>query len=317
MKYSSLKGLDIELSHLGFGCLQLGGYGWGKVSETEMARAVHQAIDSGVTLFDTAPIYGLGHSEEILGKILGAQRKNVILTTKVGLVWKKDKTFEKFTNSSPANINKEIDASLRRLKTDYIDLYQIHWPDPNTSIQDTLFAMDNLKKAGKIRAIGCCNFPLNLLKEALKYSKVQTIQTPYNLIDRGAEKELLPFCDKNSIAVLTYSPIARGLLTGKYNCNTRFGPDDHRSSPTDKYFHGEDFPENLKIAQRVKVIATELNKTPTQIALRWVLENSCVTTAIFGAKTVAQLEENIAASNFVLSKEAIQSLNKVVRNAFN
>jgi aryl-alcohol dehydrogenase-like predicted oxidoreductase len=170
--------------------------------------------------------------------------------------------------------------------------------------------MENLRRAGKIRCIGCCNFSLQLLKESLKYSKIQTIQVPYNLIDRNAEKDLLPFCRGNGIGVLAYSPIARGLLTGKYDRNTKFGLDDHRSRNSDKYFHGEVFPKNLEIVERAKVIAQKLNKTPAQIALRWVLENPCVTTVIFGAKNTAQVEENVMASDFTLSKEDIKFLNK-------
>ncbi len=312
MRYNKLGSLDIEPSCLGLGGEQLGGHGWGKVSETEMVKAVHKAIDSGITFFDTAPIYGLGQSEELLGKALGAERKNVILATKVGFTWKKNDVFEGFIDNSPANINREIDMSLNRLRTDYIDLYQIHWPDPNTPIEDTLLAMEKLKQSGKIRCIGCCNFSLDLLKESLKYSKMQTIQVPYNLIDRSAEKDLLPFCRNNGIGVLAYSPIARGLLSGKYDRNTKFEPDDHRSRSGDEYFHSEAFSKNLRVLKRLKFIAKKLNKTPSQVALRWVLQNPYVTTAIFGAKNTAQVEENVAASGFTLSEEDIELLNKEV-----
>lgn len=309
MRYNNLKGLDIKLSCLGFGCLQLGGHGWGNVSETEMGKAIHQAIDSGITFFDTAPIYGLGHSEEILGKILGAKRNKVIIATKVGLVWKKNDTFERFTDNSPVNIQREVDMSLRRLKTDYIDLYQIHWPDANTPIETTLLAMEKLRKSGKIRCIGCCNFPLELLKEPLKYSEIRTVQVPYNLIDRKVEKDLLPFCRENGIAVLAYSPIARGLLSGKYDSKAKFEPDDHRSRSTDEYFQGEAFLKNLEVVKKVKLVAEKLNKTPTQIALRWVLENPFVAAALFGAKNVAQAKENVATSDFTLPKEDMEFLN--------
>lgn len=312
MKYNSLEGLDIDLSCVGLGCWQLGGHGWGKTDKTEMVKAVHKAIDSGINFFDTAPAYGLGHSEEMLGRSLGAKRKNVIIATKAGFSWKKNETFKGFIDNSPANIYREIDMSLKRLKTDYVDLYQIHWPDPNTPIEDTLFAMEKLKESGKIRAIGCCNFPLELLKEALKYGEVKTIQIPYNLIDRKVEKDLLPFYKENRIGVLAYSPIARGLLTGKYDEDTKFELDDHRSRNGDKYFYGEALLKNLEVLEKVRLIARRLNKTPAQIALRWVLENPCVTTAIFGAKNVAQVEENIIASDFVLPREDIEFLNKEI-----
>jgi aryl-alcohol dehydrogenase-like predicted oxidoreductase len=313
MKYNKLKCLDIKLPYIGLGGWQLGGHGWGKVSEKEMVEAVHRAIDSGIFFFDTAPIYGLGYSEEVLGKSLATERENVVIATKVGLVWKKNKTFEKFADSSPANIRREIDMSLKRLKTDYIDLYQIHWPDPNTPIEDTLGAMEELKESGKIRCIGCCNFSLELLEEALKYGKIDAIQVPYNLIDRKIEKDLLPFCKKKGIGVLAYSPIARGFLTGKYDKNTKFELDDHRSWSRDEYFQSEALLKNLTVLEKVKLIAKRLDRTPTQIALRWVLENHGVTVAIFGAKNAAQIAENSVALDFTLSKEDMVFLNEEIQ----
>ena len=309
MKYTHLEGLDVKLSRLGLGGEQLGGHGWGKVSESQLVKAVHKALDSGITLFDTAPIYGLGHSEELLGKALGAYRRNVILATKAGFTWKKNYAFEGFIDNSPANINQKIDTSLKRLRTDYIDFYQIHWPDPNTPIEDTLFAMKKLKQSGKIRCIGCCNFPLNLLKEAIKYAEISTIQIPYSLIDRKFEGDLLPFCGENNIAVLAYSPIARGFLSGKYDKDTTFGLDDRRSRSEDEYFQGEALMKNLDILKRLKFVAKKLGKTPSQIAVRWVLENAYITTAIFGAKNSAQVEENTAASDFTLSRKDMKFLN--------
>ena len=308
MRYNRLEGLDIVPSCIGFGCWPLGGHGWGKVSSPEIIKAVHKAIDCGVNFFDTAPIYGLGHSEELLGKALGSKRKDVIIATKVGLTWKKGKTFQKFTDSSPANISREIGESLKRLNTDYIDLYQIHWPDPNTPLEDTLSAMEKLKSEGKIRYIGCCNFPLDLVKESLKCGQINTIQIRYNLIDREAETDLLAFCKENGIGVLTHSSIAQGLLSGKYDEKSKFSSTDHRSR--DKHFQGEAFLRNLEVVEKVKFIARKLNKTPTQIALRWVLQNPCVATAIVGVKSVPQIEENVVASDFTLSQEDMEFLKK-------
>ena len=310
MRYTTVEGLDIKPSCLGLGCWQLGGHGWGKVSERGIVKGIYKALNSGVNFFDTAPIYGLGRSEKVLGKTLHSKRKNVIIATKGGLAWEKSKTFRKFTDNSPTNINREVDMSLKRLKTDYIDIYQIHWPDPNTPIEDTLHAMEKLKDSDKIRCIGCCNFSLELLKESLECAEIKTIQIPYNLIDRKVEKDLLPFCRKNNIRVLAYSSIAKGLLTGKYNKNTKFGEDDHRSRH--KYFHGEDFLKNLKILEKVEVIAKKLDKLPAQIALRWVLENPCVTTALVGIKNVAQVEENVVSADFEISKEDMEFLNEEV-----
>jgi aryl-alcohol dehydrogenase-like predicted oxidoreductase len=307
MNYKHLRGLDIKPSNIGLGGEQLGGYGWGKVSEKEMVGVIHKAIDSGINLFDTAPIYGLGHSEELLGATLGHKRRDVILATKVGLIWERGEIFEKFTDSSPANIHKEVDMSLKRLKTDYIDIYQIHWPDFNTPIEDTMTAMEKLKKSGKIRCIGCCNFPLALLKEALKYAKVGTTQVPYSLIDREVEKDLLPFCRVNGVGVLVYSPLGRGLLSGKYGPDAKFDTNDNRSRH--KYFQKE-LAENLMVMDKVNIVAKSLGKTSAQIAIRWVLENNYVIAAICGARNAAQIEENAGASDFILSAEDMAFLDK-------
>lgn len=315
MTYRGLQSLGIKLSNLGIGCWQLGGHAWGTVSDMEMVSAIHKAIDRGITLFDTAPIYGLGRSEELLGESLGPRRKDVIIATKVGLVWRKNGTFEKFTDSSPANIRREIDLSLKRLKTDYIDLYQIHWPDPYTPLEDTLIALEKLKKAGKIRSIGCCNFSLEQLMESLKYCEVESIQLPYSLVDRKVERAILPFCRESGVAVLAYSPIARGLLTGKYNENTKFESSDHRSRSEDEYFGSEGIRRNLEIVERVRTVAAGLNRSPVQIALRWVVQHPCIESAIFGVKNVAQVEENIAVSDFTLSREDVDILNGVQKHA--
>lgn len=298
----------MKLSCLALGGEQLGGHGWSKLTEKELIKSVHKAVDKGINVFDTAPIYGLGHSEEVLGKTLGTKRKNVIIATKVGLTWEKNETFQKFADSSSENINREIDMSLKRLRTDYIDIYQIHWPDPNNSLEDTIVTMEKLKKSGKIRCIGCCNFSLNLLKEACKYGQITTVQLPYSLIDRKAENDLLPFCSEKGITTIAYTPIAKGLLTGKYNRNVKFNSDDNRSQH--EYFQDNQLSRNLEIVERVKLIATRLNRMPVQIALRWVLENNYVTMAIFGAKNSAQVEENVVASDFNLSKENMELLNE-------
>ncbi len=303
MTYRGLQSLGIKLSNIGFGCWQLGGHAWGKVSEEEMVKAIYRAIDGGITLFDTAPIYGLGHSEEVLGKALGARRKDVVIATKVGLGWKKGETFEKYTDSSPANIEREIESSLRRLRTDYIDLYQIHWPDHNTSLENTFRAMEKLKKAGKIRCIGCCNFSLGLLRESLQYGEIESIQIPYSLVDRKVERDILPFCREYGISVLAYSPIARGLLAGNYDEKTKFEADDHRSRDIDEYFGSGRLAINLEIVEKVKVVARKLNMTPAQVALRWVLENPCVISAISGVKNVAQVEQNASVLNVNLPEE--------------
>jgi len=312
MKCVELTGLGVPISRLGYGSWQLGGHGWGKVSQEDMVRAIRKALDCGMTFFDTAPVYGLGRSEEILGEVLGRDRHKVVLATKTGFAWKTGTNCQTYIDNSPKNIRREIDQSLKRLRTDYIDLYQIHWPDDDTPIEDTIGTMEELRKAGKIRAIGCCNFPLSLLKEASQYGNVQTIQVPYNLIDRSCAADILPYCKDRGIAVLSYGPTGRGLLTGKYDCETRFGPDDHRSRSGDKYFSGEAFLRHLATVEKVKAVAQRMGCAPAQVAIRWVLQNPCVTTALFGAKTAQQVEENVSAADMVLRDEDLRLLEKEV-----
>lgn len=302
---NKLENFDIEISPLGLGCWKYDD-NWGGVFEKEMIRTIHKALDSGVNLFDTAPIYGLGRSEEILGKALGKNRKNIILCTKLGLTWGKNRRVEKSIDCSPANIKREIDMSLKRLRTDYIDIYQIHWPDPNTPLEATLLTMNALKSSGKIRHIGCCNFPLDLLKEALKYAEILSVQIPYSLIDREAENGLLPFCEEIGISTLIYSPLGKGLLTGKYGENTKFRLGARRER--DRYFQGQEFLGNLKILRKVKYVAERLHKTPAQVAIRWVLQNPYVSAAIFGVQNLVQFKEDIMALDFLLSSEDLELL---------
>jgi len=305
MIYHKLRDSNSKLSRLALGCWKYDD-DWGYIFERKMIKILQKAIERGITLFDTAPIYGLGRSEEILGKALKKKRKNVLISTKVGLVWKKEKRIIKVRDCSPANIKKEIDASLKRLKTDYIDFYLIHWLDSNTPIEDILLTMENLKKSGKILYIGFCNCSLNLLKKILKYKKIDAIQVPYSLIDRKIENGLLPFCKEKNILILAYSPLGRGILARKYN--KKFIIDYHRKK--DKNFQGKRLIRNFEILEAVKHIAKQLKKTSAQVALRWVLENFCVTTAIFGASEVSQLEEDTLATDFTLSKKNVDFLNK-------
>lgn len=293
-------------SRIGMGGEQLGGHGWYGLSVAELEKAVDKALECGINFFDTAPIYGLGRSEELLGRILSTRRKGVFVSTKVGLRWNRKGTFQKYTDSSPLNIGKEIDASLRRLNADYIDLYSIHWPDYKTPIGDTMVALDQLVKAGKVGAIGCCNFPLHFLKEALKYCKIAAIQAPYNLIDKGVEKDLLPFCRQNGIHIIAYAPIAKGLLACGYNADSKFGTEDNRNRHP--YFLGQAMLDNLKVAERVRVVAGRLGRTPAQVALRWVLANPNIGTALVGVKNAFQVVENVGALGLNLGQEDIKFL---------
>lgn len=303
MESVAISGLGRKVSVLGFGCLQLGGHGWRGLSNTETTRAVEEAIEAGITLFDTAPIYGLGYSEERLGNILESKRKDVAIATKAGLRWRTGGGFQRFHDASPKGITRDIDASLKRLRTDYIDLYQVHWPDPDTPIEETMAAMDNLRGAGKVRAIGVCNFTLDQLISAQRGCAISSIQVPYSLIDRRIETDLLPYCLENDIAVIAYSPLGRGLLTGKYDASSLFGDNDHRSRPGDEYFGRENLESNLATVRRVRDVARKLGRPPAAVALRWVMQNPAIAVTLFGAKNAFQAAGNIGATGFRLSND--------------
>ncbi len=308
MRYIAIYGLEVPVSRLGFGCLQLGGHGWGKYSIDEASKALSLALEKGITFFDTAPIYGLGQSEEILGSIIRGRRNEIVLATKAGLRWEEKPRFRKWPDTSPGNIVAEFEASLRRLGTDYIDLYQIHWLDPGVPLEEALSAMLALKRDGKIRAIGLCNCPLAQLQEAVRYAPISSVQIPYNLVDRDCENGLLQFCQENGVAVIAYSPLARGLLTGKYESSQDLPPDDHRRRRGDAYFDESSMPRHRAVLGRVRELAARLGKTPSQVALQWVLSNPAVSVGIFGAKSPEQTLENLGAVEFEIAPDELAYL---------
>jgi aryl-alcohol dehydrogenase-like predicted oxidoreductase len=208
-----------KVSRIGLGTWAIGGWMWGGTDETAAIGVIHEAVDRGVTLIDTAPAYGFGRSEEIVGKALaeGGRRQHVVIATKVGLDWKDGQPFR---DARKRRIHKEIDDSLRRLRTDVIDLYQVHWPDPNVPIEETAAAMAELQRAGKIRYIGVSNFSPAQIEAFRKVAPVQTVQSPYNLFERAIEEDVLPYCRDKSIATLAYGSLCRGLLSGRMTAQT-------------------------------------------------------------------------------------------------
>jgi len=321
MEYRKLGNTDLKLSAIGFGCWAMGG-NWGKTDDRESIAAAKVALDRGINFFDTADIYGFGHSEEVLAKALGKKRKEVLIATKGGLVWDDHGCI--FRSSSRHHLLNAVEASLKRLKTDYIDLYQIHWPDPNTPFEVTMKVMDELVRSGKVRYIGVSNFTRKQMRECLKFRQINSLQPPYNMFMRHIEKEF-SFCEKHGIGIVTYGPLAYGLLTGKFKKDTKFPETDWRSGklfpdPGDwqahiDLFHGRQFKKYLSIVERLRKTAEKLGKTVGQLSMAWVLSNPEVTSAIVGAKRPSQMEQNIGGVGWKLPKTEIKEINQILHSA--
>ena len=245
MEVIDIPGTRMSASRIALGTWAIGGWMWGGTDETQAIRTIHAAIERGITLIDTAPVYGFGRAEEILGKALAAdgRRQRVLIATKVGLDWRDGKPFR---NASKARIQQEIEDSLRRLRTDAIDLYQVHWPDPSVPIEETASAMADLQRAGKIRAIGVSNFTPAQMEAFGKMAPLQTAQPPYNLFERAIERDVLPYCRDQKLITLAYGALCRGLLSGRMTSQTRFDGDDLRNS--DPKFQPPHFAQYLNPA---------------------------------------------------------------------
>jgi aryl-alcohol dehydrogenase-like predicted oxidoreductase len=288
---------------------------WGGTDEQESIRTIHSAIDRGITLIDTAPVYGFGKSEEIVGKALasGGLRQRVSIATKVGLDWSNGQPFR---NASRARIFAEIDASLKRLRTDVIDIYQVHWPDPVTPIGETADAMATLFKQGKIRAIGVSNFSPEQMNEFGLVAPIHAAQPPYNLFEREIEKDVLPYCASEGIAVLAYGAICRGLLSGRMNPDTTFEGDDLRR--TDPKFQPPRFRQYLDAVRLLDRFARDnYAKRVIHLALRWVLDQPGVTSAVWGARHPGQLEPIGDVMGWALDGGALREIDRIIRDTVN
>jgi aryl-alcohol dehydrogenase-like predicted oxidoreductase len=313
METARIASSDLQVSRIGLGTWAMGGWMWGGTDEVEAIRTIHSAVDRGITLIDTAPVYGFGKSEEIVGKALasGGLRQRVAIATKVGLDWANG---EPFRNATRARIFVEIEASLKRLRTDVIDIYQVHWPDPLTPIEETATAMAALFKQGKIRAIGISNFSPEQMAKFAVAAPIHTAQPPYNLFERAIEKDVLPNCARYGIALLAYGAICRGLLSGRMNPDTAFEGDDLRR--TDPKFQSPRFVQYLDAVQLLDRFAKEnYGKRVIHLALRWVLDQPGVTSALWGARHPGQLDPIGDVMGWKLDNEAMCEVDQIVRNA--
>jgi len=287
MEFVKISGTPLAVSRIGLGTWAIGGWMWGGSDEVQSIRTIHEAFDRGVTLFDTAPVYGFGHSEEILGKALaqGGRRNRAVIATKVGLDWRDGTPFR---NATKARIAKEVEDSLRRLQTDVIDLYQVHWPDPNTPIGETATAMADLHRAGKIRAIGVSNFSPSQMDEFRAIAPLHTTQPPYNLFERGIESNVLPYAKDQGIVTIAYGALCRGLLSGRMTKETQFSGDDLRKK--DPKFGQRRFQQYLGAVEKLDRFARDnYGKRVIHLALRWILDRADNTVALWGARRPEQL----------------------------
>ena len=304
MDYLVLPNTDLKVSRLCFGCEPIGGTDWGVVSDNDSIKAIHKALDLGITFFDTADVYGLGHSEEILAKALGLYRKKVVIASKVGMRWHNNLKSGRATivkDSSPKYIVKALEGSLQRLKIDCIPLYQIHWPDNNTSFEDTFETLKKCRQAGKIHYFGVSNFTLSQLKEVTIDYEIITAQHEYSLLARQCEKDIMPWCHTSNIGTLAYGVLAQGLLTGKYNQGSLFDVNDRRHRLPN--FDSARLIDNQKVVQKLQDLARERGVSPSQVAIRWAIDNPNLSCVIIGAKTSDQVYDNASAFTWKLSQQ--------------
>lgn len=300
MRYHQLGNSDLNVSVIGFGGWAAGKLFWGEdVVDADSIAAIHRALDLGINLFDTAPVYGAGHSERILAQALGARRREVYVATKCGRL--RSPEGKLYNDSSPAALKSECEASLQRLRTDVIDLYQVHWPDEAVPFEETMAALLDLQQQGKIRYIGVSNFNVQQMEQMRAVGELTSLQPPYSLLARGIEAEILPYCRQHSLGVLAYSPMRRGLLTGKYRPGATFPASDSRSQ--DSMFQGQRLARIVAAVGEMAAMAAEHGKTPGQMAIAWVLSQPGVTVALCGAKRPYHIEESVGAAEWELDPD--------------
>jgi aryl-alcohol dehydrogenase-like predicted oxidoreductase len=323
MEYKKLGESDIEVSELAFGAWAIGGWLWGGADSKDAITALETAVGHGMTTIDTAAVYGFGLSEELVGKAVKGKRTTVQILTKFGLVW--DEKKGKFYFATKDNEGKDIDIysyaskekvisdcelSLRRLGTDYIDLYQIHWPDKTTPVSETMEALEILIQQGKIRAGGVSNYSAELMADAVKTYKIASNQVPYSMVNRAIENEIVPYCIQNNIGILAYSPLQRGLLTGKIKTGHQFNEGDSR--PSTIYYKEPNLSEILQFTSKLKEIADELKVTVSQLVLNWTTRQPGITCVLAGARNASQVLDNVKATDFRLSDDVLNQINDLL-----
>jgi len=310
MELAEIPGTSLKVSPVAIGTWAIGGWMWGGTDEAESVATIRAAFEHGINIVDTAPAYGFGRSEEIVSKAIaeGRLRSDVMIATKAGLQWNNGKVSR---NASRARIMQEVEDSLRRLRTDYIDIYQVHWPDPLVTIEETAEAMHTLFKQGKIRAIGVSNFSVLQMERFRRVAPLHVLQPPYNLFERGIEADLLPYCRKNKIATLGYGALCRGLLSGRMKAGTVFDGDDLRR--TDPKFIEPRFAQYVAAVQKLDRLAQQrFGKRVIHLAVRWMLDQG-ITTALWGARHPDQLQPVDEVTGWALDASAKAEIDRILR----
>jgi aryl-alcohol dehydrogenase-like predicted oxidoreductase len=294
----------------------MGGQHYGGTDDAEVTRAIHRAIDLGVTLFDTAPNYGFGGSEIVLGKALGAKRKEIILVSKTCISWDPVTHTSKF-DGRYSTVKRLNDESLQRLGTDYLDLLLIHWPDADTPLDETMRALEEIRQSGKARHVGVSNYTAYELRTAKGHAPLCANQVGYNLFDRRWEREMFPTARELGVGIMAYGPMAHGLLTGTFRADQTFGDQDWRRRGIifGQTLFGPNLPANVAVVEQLKGVAADLGTSLPRLALAWVLRNPAVSVALSGCRTVAEIEENVKALDVRIDATALERIDAIMRGA--
>ncbi|WP_431799640.1 aldo/keto reductase [Halobacillus andaensis] len=312
MEHLNIRQSDLNASRIGLGTWAIGGWMWGGTDENQPIKTIHTALDKGINFIDTAPVYGFGQAEEIIGKAIQqyGNRENILLATKVAIDWENEQPFR---NGTKERIHQEIEDSLRRLQVDYIDVYQVHWPDPLTPLHETAEALQYLYKQGKIRAIGVSNFSpeqMDIFREA---APIHTLQPPYNLFEREIEKDILPYTQKHNITTVSYGSLCRGLLSGKMSSNSSFEGDDLRNN--DPKFQQPRFAQYLNAVEQLDHLAqNRFGKRVIHLAIKWVLEQPGSGIALMGGRRPDQLDPVEEVTDFTIDQDTMQEIDTILTN---
>lgn len=315
MKTRKLGYSDLHLTPIGLGTWAMGGgdwkFGWGDQDDSASIASVHQALDAGVNWIDTAAIYGHGHAERVVGKAIQDRRDDVLIATKCGRVWEGESR-EIGKSLRRESVHREVDVSLQRLGIDCIDLYQIHWPEPDEEIEEGWGAVAELVEAGKIRYAGVSNFNMEQLKRIQPIHPVTSLQPPYSMLRREVEEEILPYCRENQIGIVAYSPMQAGLLTGRFSKERvqNLPANDWRKA--NPFFTSPQLEANLSIIEQLRPVAAQMEITLPQLALAWVLRRSEMTAAIAGARRPEQILETVKAGEIVIHDELLLKIDRML-----